>query len=78
MGKEIRVLDQPDLHGNTPLHHAVRGESLEICEDLLKAGVNPNIANHEGATPLDTATMKKCEDIAHLLRSYGALPSNRR
>lgn len=78
MGKEIRVLDLPDVHGNTALHHAVNVESIEICEDLLKAGVNPNVANQDGSTPFDIATRKKCEEISRLLRSYGALPSNRR
>lgn len=76
-GKEIPVLDRQVL-GDTAIHTAVKVNSFEICEALLKAGVNPNSPDLDGLTPLDTAQMRKYDDIAHLLKKYGALPSNRR
>lgn len=76
--REIKVLDLPGLNGETPLHLAVKVNSLEICEKLLKAGVNPNPIDHDGNTPLDTAVSRKSESIVEMLKSYGALPSNRR
>jgi hypothetical protein len=76
IGKEIPVLDRPVL-GDTAIHTAVKVNSFEICELLLKAGVNPNISDLDGFTPLDTAQMRRYDDIAQLLKKYGALPSNR-
>ncbi len=78
VGREIAVLDRPFTTGETPLHLSVKMQSYEICENLLKAGANPNIRDLDGMSPLDTAELKKYESIAKLLKFYGALPSNRR
>jgi ankyrin repeat protein len=82
-------IDEPDPHGNTPLHHAV----LELLPDMIQLyldrGANVNATNHKGQTPLDIALKKRaaisdndpeCQDereeldrIIALLFEHGAI-----
>jgi hypothetical protein len=39
-----------DIQGNTPLHHS----SITSTIELLKAGANPLVANHNGESPTST------------------------
>lgn len=39
-------------YGNTALHEAIRENSLELSDLLLKYNANVNYANHKGSTPL--------------------------
>ncbi|XP_014236751.1 ankyrin-1-like isoform X2 [Trichogramma pretiosum] len=45
-------IDVQDNLGNTPLHLALVGIRWKLVEFLLKKGVNPNLANKDGETPL--------------------------
>lgn len=55
--------------GETPLHQA---GSKAIAELLINKGADINAKSNNGRTPLVAAIYKEREDIADLLRSYGA------
>ena len=75
-----------DFNGNSPLHLAADASSSVLSEDisnaaiskLLKFGANPNIANHDGDTPLHVAArthgLHSSTGIESLL-SAGAAPN---
>jgi len=46
--------------------------ALEIVRLLLENGADPNLASKAGQTPLQLATAEGHEEIAALLRSFGA------
>ncbi|KAF6016449.1 hypothetical protein EB796_025241 [Bugula neritina] len=50
----IRI-NATDAGGESALHYAVKSRSLEICEVLLKKGVNVNKQDKCGRTALHTA-----------------------
>ncbi len=54
-------------HGCSILHHAVEEENLTLIKTLLNVGVNPNVKERCGATPLTLAIIKKNEEIVKLL-----------
>jgi len=56
LGVDVRA---PDVMGNTPLHFAVRGRSLEIVSMLLDAGADIEAVNADGSTPLRMAFARK-------------------
>ena len=56
--------------GITVFGQAVEKCSYETIEYLLKAGANPN--NVGGRRPLEIANLQRGEDIARLLKEYGA------
>jgi len=64
-------LDELDDHGNSPLHWAVLRGDIEIVEELLKAGANPNICSSDGFTPKWSAVDFGLHDIEELLANYG-------
>lgn len=41
-----------DHHGCTVMHHAVQNGNLPLVQTLINAGVNPNVKERCGATPL--------------------------
>jgi ankyrin repeat protein len=45
----------PDLDGETPVHLAVRAQSVEMLEALFKAGAHVDIRNFDSQTPLEYA-----------------------
>lgn len=49
---------------------------IEIVEDLLKLGADPNATNKEGTTLLHLALALDRKDIAILLVEYGAVPTS--
>ncbi|XP_037798903.1 ankyrin repeat, PH and SEC7 domain containing protein secG-like isoform X2 [Penaeus monodon] len=65
---------RPDLNatcpnGDTALHHAVKGGSQDKCRILVEAGVDCNVQNKHGMTPLHIAAKKKLpECCAAILR----------
>lgn len=67
--------------GNTPLHYAVQGGSLEILAALLdqkpdRKPADPNYANYSGFTPLHkAAAIPNGEEIVELLLKNKADPS---
>ncbi|HSX13370.1 MAG TPA: hypothetical protein VLE96_03010 [Chlamydiales bacterium] len=68
IGKEVPSIDLPHIH------LAVKVNDYVICEELLKKKFDPNILDQLGRKPLDLA---QNESMVKLLKSYGALPSNR-
>lgn len=57
------------------LHASIKNDDLAIVETLIKRGVNVDLKNHEGYTPLQQAVLLKNEDIAKLLLKYKADPN---
>ena len=80
---EVLLEHKPDINlrdhlGNTPLHYALShidsspgGVGLEIAQQLLECGADPNIRRHD-TTPLHKASSEGLLEVARLLLSYGA------
>ena len=43
---------QPDAAGNTALIYAITGDFIDCVSFLINQGADPNIANHDGDSPL--------------------------
>ncbi|KAI1716640.1 ankyrin repeats (3 copies) domain-containing protein [Ditylenchus destructor] len=56
-----------DSLGQTAMHCAVIAGSVSCIEMLLKHGYNPNVADHNGTTPLELAKEKDMNEIVRLL-----------
>ena len=56
-----------DHHGCTVMHHAVQNGNLALLQTLINAGVNPNVKERCGATPLTLAVIKAHEEMVKLL-----------
>ena len=56
-----------DHHGCTIIHHAVQNGNHSLVQTLLNAGVNPNVTERCGATPLTLAVLKGDEKMVKLL-----------
>lgn len=56
---------ESNVDGNTPLHHAVINDNLEIVKLLLSKGANRNAKNKYGELPIKFA---KSETIKELLK----------
>ena len=69
-GLHVNSLLLPE--GDTLLHYAVDGGSLEVVEYLIKHGAQVNVANRYGYTPLDEATTFAKTDIVALLKKARA------
>lgn len=52
---ERQDVNARDEHGATPLHHAIEFNAMGLAGLLLASGANPDIANHQGASPLHRA-----------------------
>lgn len=50
-----RMLEWVDIDGDTPLHHAARGEHVDVIRLLLSLGASPVKANIYGKTPSELA-----------------------
>ena len=76
----VRLLLDHDANVNatqaddfTPLHEAAQNGMLDVTQWLLERGANANPPlSSSGKTPLTLAVEHKHEDVAELLRSYGA------
>ena len=49
------LLDEQDANGETPIFYAVRRNSYEICDFLIKEGADLTIKNNEGKTVFEVA-----------------------
>ena len=56
-----------DHHGCTVMHHAVQNGNYALVKTLLNAGVNPNVKENCGATPLTLAVLKGDEEMVQIL-----------
>lgn len=56
-----------DHHGCTVMHHAVQNGNLPLLQTRINAGVNPNVKERCGATPLTLAVIKGQEEMVKLL-----------
>ncbi len=54
----------------TPLHCAVRADSIQIAKILIENGANPYCKNYEGQTPLDMAIEGQQRDMIEFLAKY--------
>ena len=59
-------------YGFTLFHRMIYDEHVDMIEKMLKLGVNPNIANMNGDTPLHTAASLGYNQIVELLVKYEA------
>lgn len=74
-----RILDENpgeleciDLAANTPLHHAVMSGNIKTVKLLLESGSNINHKNLYNRTAFQKAVLFGKNDMADLLKSYGA------
>ncbi|CZR58624.1 uncharacterized protein PAC_08516 [Phialocephala subalpina] len=75
--EESWTVDQKDETGRTPLHYATCLGNSELVYYLLQSGVNPNIRDNQGTTPLhtcvdhntDTANIRKQRKYERTLHS---------
>ncbi len=73
-GESQWLLNQPDYSGNTPLHLAATGPSLEILRYFLSLGASVHIRNFTGSgrTPMFLAANAGLVPHVLLLRQAGA------
>ncbi|BCU06731.1 ankyrin repeat domain-containing protein [Allochromatium tepidum] len=64
-------VDQPDAHGDYPLHVAARQGSVNITRALLETGADPSVRDATGATPLQTALLTGKTQVAKALIAHG-------
>ncbi len=61
--KNLICLIKVDVKGNTPLHHAVMGDNIEVVEYLIElCGADILAKNHGGVSPLQMALQKSFHD----------------
>jgi ankyrin repeat protein len=63
-------LNQQDLRGNTPLHHAAGRGNLAIIKLLLARGANPSIKNKAGFLPIDLARAFGKKKVVAFFNTY--------
>ena len=69
------IVDQTDLYGMTPLHHAVIQLDKKRMDMLLELGAQINIQDSHGWSPLHWAVFRENENICRYLLNNGALTS---
>lgn len=65
------LLNESDYSGNTPLHVAATGPSIDILEMLLVHGGSVHVRNKAGRTPLFLAANAGLVEHVRLLRASG-------
>ena len=65
-------IDHQDAGGDTPLHSAIRENQRVVVKYLLIKGARLDLVNQDGQTPLALAVALQQDDIARLLRQFGA------
>ncbi|EXJ91738.1 L-asparaginase [Capronia epimyces CBS 606.96] len=72
--QDTQLMNRPDYSGNTPVHLAATGPSLEILRYLLSLGASVHLRNHTGSgrTPLFLAANAGLLPHVLLLRQAGA------
>ena len=72
IGKGKPWEDSKSFAPATPLFYAILGRNKEIIELLLSKGVDVNLENRNGSSPLVIAVKLNEPEIADLLRKHGA------
>ena len=79
LARGARINDRTGT-GKTPLHNVVWGdlkrstkETIRIAELLISNGADVNAEDKYGLTVLDEALAEKKDELAKLLRAYGAV-----
>ena len=72
IGKGKPSEDSKSFAPATPLFYAILGRNKEIIELLLSKGVDVNLENRNGSSPLVIAVKLNEPEIAALLRKHGA------
>ncbi|KAL1533645.1 tankyrase-like [Salvia divinorum] len=67
------MLETVDTEGDTPLHHAARGEYSDVIRLLLAHGASPTKTNIHGKTPLELAD-PETEAWRVLKEALGSVP----
>ena len=57
-------LNETDVEGSTPLHHAARAGYIEAVDVLIAGGADVGLKNAKGHTPLDEAELGKHSETA--------------
>lgn len=75
---EVTYLDQ--YHQSTPLHYHLRiyhdEPELDLLEELLDAGADPNMEDGDGRSAMYFAQKHGWKDVQDLLEMFGGTPSN--
>jgi ankyrin repeat protein len=60
------------FQGETPLKIAVVRQDVQLVQDLLDAGADPNVPGEDDYTPLHHASGRESAEIVRLLLGHGA------
>ena len=71
-GADLEAVSTGSIAQVRPLGTAAFVRSVPLARILLEAGADPDGANPQGATPMDTAHANGDEKLAALLREFGA------
>lgn len=66
-------VNRQNLNGDSPLHFAVKGASIECSRTLIAAGADVNIYNLQGETPLHMAICAGIDFVELLIQSSAYL-----
>lgn len=72
LGKDKIDFNFKDTDGINALIAAIDCEFIKTIALLLKRGIDPNVKNSQGNSPLELAKQNKRKDIEELLKKYGA------
>ena len=72
------ALDQPDRKGNRCLHFAAEEGRAEIVTAAIAQGVDPNVMNVAGQTPLDVALVREHYAAALVIATGGGRADKKR
>ncbi len=71
-GVDDSAVENPDSEGRTELWYACAAGKLDVVQELLQRGANPNAADVFQATPFFEACRNGHAEIVRLLLQYGA------
>jgi len=74
-GRSINATADNDEIGAASLFNAIIKHQTHMIQSLLRVGINLNVKNIEGITPLMVAAQYGYEDIAAILLERGAKPN---
>lgn len=68
----VKMLDEQDFNGRTPLHLAVRKNNFQLVKTLCMMGANLSIPDKNGNTCLHEAIKCNYEKIGNFLKQNGS------